>query len=162
MSGMSTKSRLMLGSSVNSGSVDDLAVFLDETAYVRVQQKVENCLGRTAECHSLVRHDDRPIDEDRMRHHLVNQVVIAPGRPVQAEIAIRRSLLSEQFPWRHRHGREQRDEPGPRRRVLHIFDDDRLFAALSDHRQRVAGRAAVGIVVNRDRHRFTFNASAMG
>jgi hypothetical protein len=43
-----------------SASLDDLAVFLEEAAYVRVWQKIEDDFGRTIERHSFVSHDDWP------------------------------------------------------------------------------------------------------
>ena len=44
------------------------------------------------------------------------------------------------------------DELGPRRRRFQVFDHDRLGAAGADHGQRVARRAALRVVVDRDRH----------
>src|SRR5271169_3581057 len=38
------------------------------------------------------------------------------------------------------------------RRLFQIFDDHRLLAALADHGERVARRAASRIVIDRDRH----------
>ena len=53
-------------------SLDDLTVFLDEAAYVRVREKIEDNFGKTTERHSSVSHDDWPIDEDGVRQHLVD------------------------------------------------------------------------------------------
>ena len=79
--------------------------------------------------------------------------VVGPFGIVEAEFGVGRALLAQQP-----RGLEC---PSPRsarpafardRRRLQIFDDLRLIAALADHGQRVARRAAGGIVVDGDGH----------
>src|SRR3546814_5670549 len=50
-----------------------LAVFLDERAALRRQQ-VEHVLGRSAEPDALRAADDGSVDQDRMRHHGIEQL----------------------------------------------------------------------------------------
>src|SRR4051794_30354659 len=87
-----------------------------------------------------------------MREHPVDQLVVAPSGIVETELAIRRPLLPQQRADRNAHRPDQLDQPLARGRRLQIFDDDRLDAALADHRQGVARGAAVRIVVDRDDH----------
>ena len=136
----------------SSPAGDDFAIFLGEIANVGVGQNIEHGLRRAAQPRALRRHDDRPIDEDRMFEHEVDQLVFRPLWIAKAERVIRRSLLPQQVARRNAHRLEQLDEPLARRRVFQIFDDDRLFAALADHRQRVARGAAGGVVIDGDGH----------
>ena len=59
-------------------SINDLAVFLDEAADMRTGQQVQHCFRRPAQFDAFGRHHDRAVDEDRMREHLVDQLVIGP------------------------------------------------------------------------------------
>src|SRR3546814_7815404 len=56
-----------------------LAVFLDERAALRRQQ-VEHVLGRSAEPDALRADDDGSVDQDRMRHHGIEQLRLAQSR----------------------------------------------------------------------------------
>jgi hypothetical protein len=79
---------------------------------------------------------DRPFDEDWMSEHEVDQLLVRPFGIVEAELGVRSSLLSQERPDRNSHGRDQRLEPLAARRVLQIFDDDRILATRADHRQQ--------------------------
>ena len=51
------------------------------------------------------RHDDRPVDQDRMRDHEIDQLVVAPFRIVKAELVVGRALPAQadrvaRSPWR--------------------------------------------------------------
>src|SRR3546814_19691393 len=56
-----------------------LAVFLDERTALRRQQ-VEHVLGRSAEPDALRADDDGSVDQDRMRHHGIEQLRLAQSR----------------------------------------------------------------------------------
>jgi hypothetical protein len=55
---------------------DRFAVFLRERAALRLGKNVQHGLGRATEFHADWRYNDRAIDEDRMRHHGVDQLLI--------------------------------------------------------------------------------------
>jgi hypothetical protein len=70
----------MLISSSRSGAAsrdveDPLAVLLHELAELR-RQKVDHGLGRTTQAHALRRDDDGSVDEDRVRQHGVEELVV--------------------------------------------------------------------------------------
>src|SRR6516162_11623160 len=61
----------------------DLAILLDETLEGMLEQ-IEHGFRRPAQPRPLRCHHDRPLDQDRMRQHEVNQLVVAPpgiGKP---------------------------------------------------------------------------------
>ena len=59
---------------------DDLAVLLGEGADVRLGQDVEHGLGGPAQAHAERRHDDRAVDQERVRDHEVDQLRVRPFR----------------------------------------------------------------------------------
>ena len=83
-----------------------------------------------------------------MFQHEADQLVFRPFWISKAERVIGRSLLTQQVTRGNAHRLEQLDEPLARRRVLQIFDNNWLFAALADHRQRVARGPTGGVVID--------------
>ena len=73
-----------LGRSVRSGNAaphlvyNDRAVLLYEGANVSARQELEDPLRRPAAAHSERCFDDWPIDQDRIRHHKIYQLVVVP------------------------------------------------------------------------------------
>jgi hypothetical protein len=62
------------------GGVNHLAVLLDEAADMGVGQNVEHRFRGPTEFDAFRRDDDRPVDQDRMRQHEIDQLVVAPLR----------------------------------------------------------------------------------
>ena len=94
------------------------------------------------------RHDDRPVDQDRMRHHGVEKLVVGQGRIVEPELRVGRALLADHVAHRNAHPLDELPSRSRGRRRLQILDHVRLDAGVADQRQRVAGRAAVRVVVD--------------
>ena len=134
------------------GGFDDLAVFLDEAADMRIGKNIEHGFRRPAQSYALRRHDDRPVDQDRMSQHEIEQLVVAPFGIGKPELRIGRALFAQQPATGIPIACDQFDQPCAARRVLQIFDDHRLLAALPDHGQRVARGAAGRIVIDRHAH----------
>ncbi len=122
-------------------------------ADVRVRQDVEHHLGRAAQAHAHRRHDERPVDQDRMRQHGVEQLVVGPGSDRRGR-ARRRACPSRAAPARtvRPAAAISADQALAARRRLQVLDDVRLLAACADHGERVARRAAGGVVVDGDGH----------
>ena len=94
------------------------------------------------------RHDDRAIDEDWMRHHGVDQLIVRQRGIVQLQLVVGRSLFTQQIARGNPHAFDQARQFGPARRRLQIFDDARFGAAIADEAERVARGAASRIVVD--------------
>src|SRR5450759_2878210 len=78
-----------------AGVHNELAVFLVEFAVLCRRQDVEHDLGRPAKLDTKRAYDDRAIDQNRMLHHRVDELVIGQiGRP-QAEFGIRCPFLAQ-------------------------------------------------------------------
>ncbi|KGJ12639.1 hypothetical protein IT40_00475 [Paracoccus versutus] len=73
---------------------DPLAILFDELAPLWGQQ-IKNGFGRSAELDPLGGDDEGAIDEDRVRHHGVEQCVIAQFWIAKAEVGIGRSFLPQ-------------------------------------------------------------------
>jgi len=71
--------------------------------------------------------DDRAIDQDRMRHHEIDQLLVRPFGIAEAEFGVRGALFPQERADRNPHRRDQLLEALSARRVLEIFDDGRLF-----------------------------------
>jgi hypothetical protein len=54
---------------------DPLAIFLGELAQLGRQQ-IEHGFRRTAEPHAFRRNHNRPVDENRMLHHRIEQLMV--------------------------------------------------------------------------------------
>jgi hypothetical protein len=71
---------------------DCRAVFLGECAALRIGKNVQYGLGRAAQLHAARRDHNRAVDEDRVRHHGVDQLVIRQGWIIQLQFVIRCTL----------------------------------------------------------------------
>ncbi|MCY1550027.1 hypothetical protein D9M68_862390 [compost metagenome] len=71
-------------------------------------------------------------------------------RGIQAQFLVGRALDAQHIPHAHAHPRYQCLQGLAVGRRLQVLDDDGLDAAGADQRQRVARRAAVRVVVDRD------------
>src|SRR3546814_10319693 len=85
-----------------------------------------------------------------MRYHLVDQRVVIGTFVAEAEFGKGRPFLAEERAGRDARARYHLFEQLARWRRLQIFDDVRLDAGVADHRQRVARRSAIGIMVDDD------------
>src|SRR5882762_8098654 len=115
-------------------------------------KQLQHRFRRPAKPRALRRHHDRPVDQDRMIKHEVDQLVVAPFEIGEPELRIGRALLPQQRADRDGHRRDQFDQPRTIRRSFQILDDLRLLAALPDHRQRIARSAAGRVVIDRHAH----------
>jgi hypothetical protein len=61
-----------------------------------IVEQIEHGLGWPAQFDALWRHHDRPVDQDRMRQHEIDQLVIAPFGIGKPEFRIGRALLAQQ------------------------------------------------------------------
>jgi hypothetical protein len=141
---------------------DDLAVFLDEGLRWVVQQFEHRFRGPAQFC-APIGHDNRPVDQDRVRQHEIQQLIVAPFRIGKPKLRVRRALFAQQPANRKPHRLDQPDQPLAARRVLQIFDDFGFGAGLPDHGERIARRPAGRVVVDGDAHTSAFfPASAVG
>src|SRR3546814_3888563 len=77
-----------------SGVVHDPpAVFLCEGAALRIGEDVQHGLGWAAQAHAERRHDNRPVDQDGVGHHGVEQLVIGERRVAQAELQLLDAMM---------------------------------------------------------------------
>ncbi len=67
-----------------------------------------------------------------MRHHEVDELLVRPFGIAEAEFGVRGPLLPQERPGRNANRRDQLLQALAARRILQIFDDDRLLAALAD------------------------------
>src|SRR3546814_14267738 len=72
------------------------AVFLGEGTALARRDEGEDLLRGAAELHAERRDDERPIDEDRMRHHRVDEGVVVETFVAEAEVREGRSLFAQQ------------------------------------------------------------------
>src|SRR3546814_9981230 len=80
-------SYLSSGAEAVAGVVDHLfAVFLGEGAALSRRDEVEHLFRGTAELHTERRDDERPVDQDRMRHHCVDKGSIVEAFVAETEI----------------------------------------------------------------------------
>ena len=66
-------------------------------------QNVQDRFGRTAKLHALRRDDNRAIDKDGMRHHRIDQLVIAQSGIIQPQLVVRRALPAQHIAHRNPH-----------------------------------------------------------
>src|SRR3546814_7653818 len=90
-------SYLSSGADAIDGVVDDLlAVFLGKGAALRRWKEIEHRFRGTTELHAERQDDERPVDQDRMRHHRVDQGVVVSARIAETELGIGRALFAEE------------------------------------------------------------------
>src|SRR5690606_41741990 len=85
------------------------------------------------------------------RSHRLQQRFVIQRCIVQAQLRAQWLLGPQQAAHAHARGRGKFPQALQGRRMLQVFDDLRLDAAVADHRQGVARGAAAGVVVDRDR-----------
>src|SRR3546814_3929578 len=86
-----------IGGNAIAGVVNYLfAVFLGEGTALARRDEGEDLLRGAAELHAERRDDERPIDEDRMRHHRVDEGVVVETFVAEAEVREGRSLFAQQ------------------------------------------------------------------
>src|SRR5690606_24624615 len=95
---------------------------------------------------------DGPVDQDGMRHHSIEQLLVAQRRVAKAKLRIGRAFLAQQLSHRYAHARDKLSQHVPRWRCLQIFDDMRFNARITDHRQRVARGTAIRVMIDDDVH----------
>jgi hypothetical protein len=100
---------MALGASSTSRrrSRNDLAILFNEAIRGMIEQ-IEHALGRPAQFGTPRRHDDRPVDQDRVGQHEVDQLIAAPFRIGEPEFRIGRALFAQQRPRRDSHHRARR------------------------------------------------------
>jgi hypothetical protein len=67
-------------------------------------EQIEHLLRRPEQSRPLRRDDDRPVDQDRVRQHEIDQFVVAPSGIGEVEFGLGRAFLAQQFPNGNRHG----------------------------------------------------------
>jgi len=108
---------------------------------------------RAAEADALVGFDDRPVDEDRVRDHCVQDLVVSDIEPGEAELLGERLLGSQPVARSQSSALVQPLQLFAARRRLHIFVDRHVRARLGEDIERFAGRPAHWIVINCCFHR---------
>lgn len=58
----------------------------------RPAENFEDLFGRPRQHHSMLADDNRPVDQDRLRQHEIDQLLVAPFRVVEAQVVIGRVL----------------------------------------------------------------------
>jgi hypothetical protein len=119
-------------------------------------------LGRTAQSHAMIRHDDRPLDEDRMLHHRIDQIRVRQARIAESQLVIGGAAPAQQLARRELHAREKIDELRLGRRLLHIRNDLRLDPGITDEPEHLAGSRTGWIVVDNGLHDGAIYAAADG
>src|SRR3546814_9128219 len=85
-----------IGGNAIAGVVNYLfAVFLGEGTALARRDEGEDLLRGAAELHAERRDDERPIDEDRMRHHRVDEGVVVETFVAEAGVREGRSLFAQ-------------------------------------------------------------------
>src|SRR6187431_493979 len=130
--------------------LDDVPVFLGERRELRHRKQLQHLLRRPAELGTEPGHDDRPVDQDRMAEHGVEQLIVGKGRIVQPQLGVGRSPLPQELADGAPHGRDQLAQLLLGGRRLQVLDDDGIDAGMADQRKCVARGAAGGVV--KDRH----------
>ena len=67
-------------------------------------REIEHEFGRPAQPHTFRRHDNGPVDQDRMLKHEVDQLVVAPLGIGKAQLGIGRALRLAPWPLKTVHG----------------------------------------------------------
>ena len=101
-----------------------LAVLFYKTLDGMIEQ-IEHDFRRSTKPGALRRHHDRPVDQDRMRQHEIEQLVVAPFRVGQSHFGVRRTLFAQQGADGNSRRLDQFDQPRAARRVFEIFDTSR-------------------------------------
>ena len=127
---------------------DSLAILLNELALLS-RQEVEDGFRGTAQAHALRGDDDGAVDQDRMRHHGVEKLILSERRVTEPKLMVGRSLSPKDVADRAAHALNELPEQKPGRRRLEIFD---LFGSIPALRirPRVLREATIRVVVDDD------------
>src|SRR5450631_1550426 len=128
------------------------AVLLEKFTLLR-RQKVDHELGRPAESDPFRRDHDRPVEQYGMRFERVEQGVLREIFVLEAQFAKNRFLVAQQCKQRHARAGRELAQQNPAGKGLQIFDNMRLDTGVTDKAERVARRAAVGVMVDGHIHR---------
>src|SRR5512146_335265 len=90
------------------------------------RQDVEHRFRRPAQAHTQRRDDDGPIDQDRVREHLIEHLPVGPAILAEAELRIGRALLSQELARPYSHASDERLERPAIGGSLQILYDLRL------------------------------------
>src|SRR5262245_23436814 len=85
-----------------------------------------------------------------MLRHCIQQLIVCQSRVGKTKLGEKFFLLANQSAHGTSHSLGEFDQPFTAGRRFQILDHDRIFAALADHGERVAGCATCGIVKDRD------------
>src|SRR3546814_12826503 len=96
-----------------------------------------------------------------MRHHRVYEGAVVEAGIAETEISVGCALFAEEVARGNTGAFDQLFEQRTRRRRFQIFDDMRLDAGVADHRERVARRAAFGVVVDDDVGRHSADSASL-
>ena len=114
-----------------------LAGLLCEGAQLRRKQR-EHRLRRAAKPDTLWRHNNRAIDEDRVRFDCVEQLRVRQRGIAKIQFCVGRAFLSQDIADPKPHARDELDQKRAGWWCLQIFDHMRLDASVADHGQCVA------------------------
>jgi hypothetical protein len=106
----------------------------------------------TAQAHAFCRHHQRTFDQDRMRHHRIQQRLVRQRGVGQAQFHIQVALVAHGLAHREAGLGDHLHQGRARWRVLHVVDDLRLDAGRADGFQRFARGAAGVVVIDGDAH----------
>src|SRR5580693_4086452 len=116
-----------------------LPVFFCEGTFLRQKKNVQDHLGRPTQFRAPRCYHDRPIDENGMCEHLVDQLRISPLIALKSQSLISCAFLAQQVTGTNAHPPNQRLECRAIRRIFQVFDNRGLNAGVADQRQCVAG-----------------------
>src|SRR3546814_13993420 len=97
--------------------------------------------------HAERRHNDWPVDEDRMFDHRINELVIAERRIGKTQLGEGRALLAEQLACADAYAGDERNQARAVGRRLEIFAHLRLDPGVADNSHGVEPRPTPGVVV---------------
>src|SRR3546814_19774235 len=89
-------------------------------------------LGRTAKLHAQRRDDQRPIDEDRLFHHRIDQLRISEIRIDESQFGKGRALIAKQGERGDAGADDEACQQGTRRRSIGGLDKMRIAAGIAE------------------------------
>jgi hypothetical protein len=98
------------------GIDDGLAILLGESPTLRLRQDIEHGLRRAAQPDAERRHDDRPVDQNRVGHHGIKELRIRQRWILETEGVVRRALAAQQVAHADVHAADEIGELLPARR----------------------------------------------
>jgi hypothetical protein len=122
-------------------------------ALITALQDLVHQLRRPAQAHALRRHHERPVDQDRVGDHGVQQGLVADAGRVQPQLAVQRFLAAHRVAHRQAGARDHFPQLLAFGRGGQVVDHLGLMAGVADQAERGARGAAARIVKNLDVHR---------